>query len=204
MDEYETIDPEQAPSLSGEIIPAPKKPEYEVIREGEVFDVIVHPYKPEHTARLYHSNGAVRADGSCGQHPGTYVVPLDEANNPDFYRNKIRTSEQGRALVAQRWENSRRAFREGIVKAVQEKKGIPPQQMNNEVAVAVMSEELTKGVLDEKTSLRDKTNTTKFLTEKSELLPPTQAKSETAPVAIQINVSDGLFSESFADEEENE
>lgn len=177
--------------------------QFVVLEHGDVYDVIVHPFVQGATARIYHSNGAIRADGSCGQHPGTYVVPMDEENNPEFYALKIDSSERGREVVSVRWENHRRAMREGIEKAVRENKKIPVQMMNSEVATSILSENLAKRTLDPEEPLREARETTKYLLEKSDLLPVGQRSGKDAPdVAIQINITEGLFTRNFEDDED--
>lgn len=167
---------------------------------GEDYDVIEHPFVEGKTAKYWHKNGGVRANGSCEAIPGTYLISPDVEHQPEFFSRQIKTSEQGKMVVQARWEKGRQAMRDGIEKAVREKKGIPVHLMTNDAATAILAEMLTDRVLadgDDKEPLRDVTKTTQFLLEKSQALPDHRSQKDVPEVAIQINIEAGLLSGGF-------
>ena len=178
-------------------------PDMVIVERGEKYDIIEHPYVDGATAHFHHSNGAIRANGTCKQQPGTYIVPMDEDNNPGFYKDGvIRTTEEGQRRVAKRWEKTQAAMREGFENAIAEHEGIPKQMMNSELGAEVVAETLTRRALDPKESLREARETHKFVMEKGQLLPTGRGDGDKPEVAIQINIVQGLLSEDDTWEEE--
>ena len=187
------------------LLPPPKKratnmnlPDPVVLEEGEDYDVIEHPYIEGATAKFWHSaNGCVRRDGSAGGVKGSILVSADVDHMPEFYSKQIKTSERGREVQQVQWEKTRQALRDGIEKAVREKKGIPVHLMTNEAATAIFAEMLTTRILNTGEPLRDVTKTVQFLLEKSQALPDARTRRDVPEVAIMINIESGLLSGGF-------
>jgi hypothetical protein len=200
MVEWEFDEEEKKPIA---LLPPPRSatnvkiPNPVVLEYGEDYDVIEHPFVEGATARYWHSNGGVRADGSCDAVPGSYLIGPDVEHMPEFYSKQIKTSERGREVRQARWEKGRQAMRDGIEKAVRESKGIPTHLMTNEAATAVLAETLAVRVLDPDEPLRDVTKTTQYLLEGSDALPDKKTLKDVPEVAIQINIEGGLLSGGF-------
>ncbi len=185
------------------LLPPPKRatnvkfPDPVVLEAGDDFDVIEHPFEEGVTARLWHSNGGIRCDGSCDGVPGAYLISPDVEHSQAFYSKQIKTSERGREVQQVQWERSRQAMRDGIELAVREYKGIPIHLMTNEAATAYLAQVLTERVLDKLEPLRDVTKTMQFLLEKSQALPDARTRRDVPEVAIMINIEGGLLSGGF-------
>ena len=168
-----------------------------ILEAGDDFDVIEHPFVEGVTARYWHSNGGIRCDGSCDGVPGAYLISPDVEHSQAFYSKQIRTSKRGREVQQVQWEKTRQALRDGIEKAVRDKKGIPVHLMTNEAATAIFAEMLTNRILDTGEPLRDVTKTVQFLLEKSQALPDARTRRDVPEVAIMINIESGLLSGGF-------